>query len=216
MKRLLVFSAAALLAFGLFAQDIKLPGPAAKANLDLLSAIQNRKVSKAFVKKAVPMADLSTILWSGLGLRGVDAVTSATKAGRTVSFSGDNAYINMYVLTDKGSWKYLPDSHALKSINQTDSRATVSKASVPEAAFMVVYTVDNALTPNFLKANPAVFQQMANATAGFAAQNMSLTATAYKLSTIIQYTLSPAAAATALSLGKDESPLFILQAGYTE
>ncbi|OHD26538.1 MAG: hypothetical protein A2Y38_06985 [Spirochaetes bacterium GWB1_59_5] len=180
--------------------------------VDLLGAIQNRRVSKTYIKKAVPLADLSTILWAGIGPRGTDAVSSATKVGRTVSFSGDNPYINIYVLTDKGTYKYLPDTHTLKFIGGTDSRAAVSRAAVPDAAFMILFTVDNALTPSFLKANPALFQQMSHATAGFSA----LTASALRLAAVFQYTLAPAEAAKAAALEKDEVPLFILQGGYTE
>jgi hypothetical protein len=81
---------------------------------------------------------------------------------------------------------------------------------------MILFTVDTSLTPSFLKANPALFQQMSHATAGFSAQNMALTASALKLATVVQYTLAPAEAAKAAVLGKDEIPLFIMQGGYTE
>ena len=161
------------------------------------------------------MSELSTVLWAGLGPRGADAVTSATKSNRNISFSGDNPYINIYVLTDRGTWKYLPDTGTLKSLGATDARAAVSRSAIPDAAFMILFTVDNALTPAFLKANPALFQQMSHATAGFSAQNMALTASALKMATVVQYTMNPTEAAKAAALGKDEVPLFIMQGGYT-
>ncbi|OHE62588.1 MAG: hypothetical protein A2Z99_09755 [Treponema sp. GWB1_62_6] len=216
MKRSLIISAFLISAAVMFAQDISLPAPGTKAGMDLFTAIRDRRVSKTFVKKAVSPADLSTLLWAGLGPRGVDAVTSATKSGRTASFSGDNPYINLYVLTDKGTWKYLPESNALKFLGGTDSLSAVSRAAIPDAALLILFTVDNTLTPSFLKANPVLFQQMAHATAGFAAQNIGLAAAALKMAAVVQYTLAPAGAAAAASLGKDEAPLFILQAGYTE
>lgn len=216
MKKLLFAVLFVSLATTLFAQDISLPPPAAKSGVDLLSAMQARKVSRTFVKKEIPVADLSTILWSGLGLRPVDAVSSATKAGRTISFSGDNVYINVYVLSDKGVWKYLPENNTLKSVSKLESRPAVSPATIPAASIMILFTVDNALMPSFLKGNPGTFQLMANATAGFAAQNIALTASAFKLASIIQYTLNPAKAAAAAGLGKEEVPLFIQQLGYTE
>lgn len=216
MKRTLTIFVFLVSLAGVFAQDIVLPRPAQKAGVDLLTAIQDRRVTKAFVKKVVSMADLSTILWTGLGPRGVDAVSSATKAGRTVSFSGDNAYINIYVLNDKGTWKYIPETNTLKFVSGTDSRADASRAAQPGAAFMVLFTVDTALTPSFLKGNPTLFLQMAHATAGFSAQNMELTASALKMAAVVQYTLAPAAASAAASLTKDEVPLFIMQVGYTE
>jgi hypothetical protein len=95
-------------------------------------------------------------------------------------------------------------------------RATVSRAAVPDAALMVLFTADTALTPSFLKSNPAVFLQMAHATAGFSAQNIALTASALRMAAIVQYTLAVGEAAKAMALGKDEVPLFIMQVGYTE
>ncbi len=216
MKKALIILMIAVSAATLWAQDIALPPPAGKSSVDLIGAIENRKVSKTFIKKDIQTADLSTILWAGLGLRKVDAVTSATKAGRNISFSGDNAYINIYVLTEKGSWKYMADKNSLQFINGTDVRSKVSPAAIPTASALILYTVDNALTPSFLKTNPALFLQMSHATAGFAAQNISLTASSLKMASVVQYTLKAADASEALKLGKDEVPLFIQQLGYTE
>ena len=216
MKKALFIFLVAVSTTTLWAQDIALPPPAGKSSVDLIGAIANRKVSKTFIKKDITTADLSTILWAGLGLRKVDAVTSATKAGRNISFSGDNAYINIYVLTEKGSWKYLADKNSLQFINGTDVRSKVSPAAIPTASVLILYTVDNALTPSFLKTNPALFLQMSHATAGFAAQNISLTASSLKIASIVQYTLKAADASEALKLGKDEVPLFIQQLGFTE
>lgn len=216
MKKALLILLIAVSATTLWAQDIALPPPAGKSGVDLLGAITNRKVSKTFIEKEIPVADLSTILWAGLGQRKVDAVTSATKAGRNISFSGENAYINIYVLTGKGSWKYLAEKNSLQFINGADLRSKVSSAASRTASALILYTVDNALTPSFLKANPALFLQMAHATAGFSAQNIALTASSLKLASIVQYTLKAAEASEALKLGKDEMPLFIQQLGYTE
>lgn len=216
MKKALAILLLAISTAALSAQDIALPAPATKSGVDLIGAIANRRVSKTFVKRDIPITDLSTILWAGLGLRKVDAVTSATKAGRNISFSGDNAYINIYVLTEKGSWKYLADKNSLQFINGIDARSKVSPAAIPTASALILYAVDNALTPSFLKTNPALFLQMSHATAGFAAQNIALTASSLKLASVVQYTLKAADASEALKLGKDEVPLFIQQLGYTE
>lgn len=215
MKRFLFYGMLVIAVMGVSAQEIKLPQPADTLGIDLLDAIQNRQAAKAYTRKAVTPADLATLLWAGLGPRGTDAVSSATKSNRTISFSGENPYINIYVLSDKGVWKYLPDSGSLKTLGTTDVRAAVSRAAIADASFMLLFTVDNALTPSFLKANPALFQQMSHATAGFSAQNIGLTASALKMATVVQYTMNPAEAARVANLGKDEVPLFIMQGGYT-
>jgi hypothetical protein len=216
VKRIIMVVTFLVAAMGIFAQDITLPRPGDKSGVDLLRAIQNRRVARAFVKRDVPVADLSTMLWAGLGPRGVDAISSATTSGRTISFSGDNPYINIYVLNDKGTYRYLPDKNTLKFIGGTDMRDAVSRAAVPDAAVMLLFTADTALTPSFLKGNPALFLQMAHATAGFSAQNIALTASTFRMAAIVQYTLAAAEAVKAAALGKDEVPLFIMQVGYTE
>jgi len=81
---------------------------------------------------------------------------------------------------------------------------------------MVFFTVDNSITPPFLKNNPALFLQMAHSTAGFAAQNIGLAASTFKMSSIIKYTLSAQGSLGVLKLEKDEVPLFTFQAGHTE
>ena len=52
---------------------------------------------------------------------------------------------------------------------------------------------------------------MANGTAGYAAENIALAAAAFKLGSIVMYNIKPPAAVSAARLGKDESPLFIMQ-----
>jgi len=213
MKILILSLMAVLLPFVVSAQDISLPAPAASVGVDLSTAIQNRSVARAFVKKDLLAKDLSTILAAAIGKRAPDAIASATKAARTVSFSGDNAYINLYVLDAKGTYAYDADRNVLKLLTAGDSRTAVTSEAIANAAFIVVYTVNEALTPSFLKSNPAMFQTMAHSTAGASAQNLTLTASAFKLSSVVMYNLKPAAFVTAAKLPKDEIPLFLVQVG---
>ncbi len=213
MKILILTWLSIVLTVAVSAQDVVLPAPAATVGVDLAAAIQNRTVARAFVKKDLSAKDLSTLLTAALGKRAPDAVASATKADRTISFSGDNAYINAYVLDAKGTYAYDADHNTLKLLSAGDSRAAVCPEAIADAAFMVVYTGNNALMPVFLKANPAMFQFMTHSTAGFSAQNLALTASALKLSSIVMYNLKPTALATAAKLAKDETPLFLVQVG---
>jgi hypothetical protein len=213
MKKLMLFVVTGLVSFAVSAQDVTLPAPAASVGVDLAAAIQNRSVARAFVKKDLAAKDLSTILDAALGKRGADAVTSATKAGRTVSFSGDNAYINLYILNAEGTYAYDADHNVLKLLTAGDARAAVSPEAMANANFIAVFTVNLALTPAFLKTNPAVFLTMAHETAGASAQNLALTASALKLSSIVNYNLKAPAFVTAAKLTKDETPLFLVQVG---
>lgn len=213
MKTWILCVLIALVPFVASAQDITLPAPAPSVGVDLTAAIQNRTVARAFVKKDLAAKDLATILAAAIGKRAPDAVASATKAGRTVSFSGDNAYINLYVFDAKGTYAYDADRNVLKLLTPGDARGAITPEAMANNDFIAVYTVNEALTPSFLKSNPAMFQSMAHATAGFSAQNLGLTASALKLSTIVMYNLKPAGVVTAAKLAKDETPLFLVQVG---
>ena len=216
MKMICAIVAFAAMTTAVFAQDIPLKDPPAKIGMDLFDAIKARAAARDFVKKDVPIADLSTILWAGNGLKGADAVSGASKAGRTIPYSGDNVYMNVYVLTSKGAYLYEPEAKVLKQVSRTDSRAQITPENIATASLMLLFTYDFAKAPSFLKSNPALFREMANGTAGYAAENMALAAAAYKLGSIIMYNIKPPAAVSAAKLGKDESPLFIMQVGYLQ
>ncbi len=217
MKKTLLILVLALSAAALFSQDITLSKPPAKLGVDVLDAIRARAAARAFVQRDVSVADLSTIVWAGNGMKGTaDAVSSASKAGGTFPVSGDVNYINLYVLTAKGVYRYLPESNLLKQVSAKDARGTITTENIATAAFMVLFTCDTTKLPVFVKGNAAAGREMAMGTASYGAENIGLVAGGLKLSSIVMFNVTPAAAATAANLAKDEVPLFIMQLGYTK
>jgi len=211
---LIVFLAAG--AVGLFAQDIVLSAPPAKLGVDVLDAIRLRAAARSFVTKDLAVADLSAIVWAGNGSKGTpDAISSASKAGRTIPVSGDVDYINLYVLTSKGVYLYVPESNLLKQLSAADVRSQVTPETIANAPLMVLFTVDPSKLPSFVKAGTPGARELAIGTASYGAQNLALVAACLKLSSIVMYNMS-ATAAGAAKLGKDEVPLFIMQLGYTQ
>ncbi len=216
MKTVLTMVALAAMTTAVFAQDIPLKDPQAKIGMDLFDVIKARAAARNFVNRDIPVQDLSTILWAGNGLKGADAVSGASKAGRTIPYSGDNVYMNIYTLTSKGVYRYEPEAKVLKQVAKGDVRAQLTPENIATASLMLLFTYDFAKAPSFLKSNPGLFREMANGTAGYAAENIALAAAAYKLGSIIMYNIKAPAAASAARLGKDESPLFIMQVGYLQ
>jgi hypothetical protein len=200
----------------IFGQDIALGAPPARIGMDFFDLIKARAAERSFVKRDVPVSELSAILWAGNGMKGADAVSGASKAGRTIPYSGDNVYMNVYVLTTKGVYRYEPDASLLKQVGRGDSRAQISPEFIPTSSLMLLFTYDFAKAPGFLKSNPAMFREMANGTAGYAAENIALAAAAFKLGSIIMYNIKPQAAVSAAKLGREEAPLFIMQVGYLQ
>ena len=217
MKRSLLIGLLSMIAAGLFAQDITLAKPPAKLGTDVLDAIRERTAARAFVQRDVPVADLSVILWAGNGLKDTpDAVSGASKAGATIPISGDVNYVNLYVLTSKGVYRFLPDRGLLKQISSRDARGVVTPENIATAAFMVLFTADSTKAPPFMKGNPALFHDVANGSVSYAAENIGLVAGSLKLSSIVMYNIKPDAIAAELKLPKEEIPLCITQVGYTK
>src|SRR5271169_299200 len=154
MKRVLFSILMTTAAFGLFAQDISLTKPPAKAGLDVVDAIKARSAAREFVKKDISVADLSAIVWAGNGLKGPDAMSGASKAGATIPVSGDVNYVNLYVVNTRGAFRYDPTANVLKKVNAKDVRGQITEENIATAALMVVFTVDNTRTPPFLKNVP--------------------------------------------------------------
>ncbi len=216
MRKYVLILVLALIGAGVFAQDITLSKPPAKLGVDVLDAIRARSAARAFVAHDVSVQDLSTIVWAGNGLKGTtDAVSSASKAGATIPVSGDVNYVNLYVLTAKGVYRYEPAGNLLKQVSKKDVRGDVTSENIPTAAFMVLFTYDTAKLPSFGKSNPALGKDLAMGVASYGAQNIGLVAGGLKLSSIIMFNLKPTAAA-AVGLGKGEPPLFFMQVGYTQ
>jgi len=217
MKKSILVLSLALIAAGVFAQDIALSKPPAKIGVDILDAIRSRAAARAFVKRDVSVADLSAIVWAGNGLKGApDAVSAASKAAGTIPVSGDVNYVNIYILTAKGVYRYDPVGNLLKQVGKKDARGDITTENIANAAFMVLFTYDGAKLPSFVKGNPAGARDMGMGTASYAAQNVGLVAASLKLGSIIMYNIKPDVAASAAGLTKDEVPLFIMQVGYVQ
>lgn len=221
MKSSLVFACCLILALALgarvFAQDIPLGQPQTKAGVDLLDAIGARVATHNFVSRALPVSVLSTILWAANGMRGPDAVTAASKAGRTIAYSGDNAYLNLYLFNADGVYLYDPQQNVLKQRSKGDKRSLVTVENIPAASAMLLFTFDSAKAPPFLKSLPRLVHDIAESTAGYAAENMMLAAAAFKLGSIVMFNVKPADSFAAVAnLTGEESPLFIVQIGYTQ
>ncbi|HUJ76288.1 MAG TPA: nitroreductase family protein [bacterium] len=213
----LLLSAAGLLApgVGLFAQDITLTKPPARLGTDVLDAIRERTAARAFVARDVPLADLSVMVWAGNGMKDTpDAVSGASKAGSTIPISGDVNYINLYVLTAKGAWRFLPAKNLLQQVASGDVRASITPEVIPSASLMFVFTADSTKAPPFMKKMPALFHDVANGSASYGAENIGLVAGSLKMSSIVMYNLKMDTLASALKLPKEEIPL--TQVGYTK
>jgi hypothetical protein len=214
MKKIFAALALAVVGLAVFAQDITLPAPKSKIGLDLADAIKARSTSRTFVAKDIPAEDLSTVLWAANGLKGPDAVSSATKAGRTIAYSGDNAYLDVYVFTAKGAYLYDPDKNLLKQVAKGELRDKVTVEFIKTSPALVLFALDTAKLPSFAKGGFG--DALGTGTAGAAAESASLAASGLKLSTIIMYNINAKTISSIGVFSATEKPISFIQMGYAQ
>lgn len=214
MKRLSAMLLLTALALAVFGQDIALPAPKAKVGLDFIDAVKARSTSRSFVAKDVSLEDLSTILWAANGVKSVDAVSSATKANRTIPYSGDNAYLNAYVFTAKGVYLYQPEKNALKQLGSKEVRDKVTVEFIKTSPALVLFALDTAKLPSFAKGGFG--DALGTGTAGAAAESASLAASGLKLSTIIMYNINAKTISSIGVFSATEKPISFIQMGYAQ
>ena len=162
----------------------------------------------------LPLADLSTILWAGNGVqRDVDAVSSASKPMRTIPYSGDLAYLKEYLLNEKGVFFYDAEKNLLKQVSAKDSRASILPMGIPNNVCMILFVGETASMPDRAKQSP-IMERVMHATAGFAAQNISVVAESLGLDSLVAYSINPWKTISAAVLSSGQLPLFVLQLGY--
>ena len=196
-----------------FSQDISLPAPRTRVGVDVIDAINARTGARTFAEREVPPADLATVLWAGCGVRrGVDATSAASKALRTIPFSGDRPYLRLYLLDEQGAFWYDPVANLLRRVAADDVRDVVTARVIAGSPFMVLFVADLASAPAFMRSSP-IAVPMQHAAAAAAGENMAVVAAALGLDSLTMYGINAAEAADALRLGADLVPLSVMQFG---
>jgi len=214
LKKLFTFMILTGMTATMFGQNIPLAKPQAKIGMDLFDAIKARTSVSSFVKRDVPIADLSMILWAGNGLTRPDAVSGASRA-RTIPNPGEWGYVNIYAFTSNGMYRYDAADNLLKQLSNKDVRAQVISDYIESASLMLLFTYAvDFYAPLSLKSNPELVHEMAIETAGCAVENIALAAAAFNLGSLVTYNTNAIAAAVAAKLGDLDKPLFIMQLGY--
>ncbi len=92
------------------------------SDFKLDSALVMRRSIRHFKEGEISMEEMSKILWSA------DGITLKKKGFRTAPSAGALYPVDIYVLTEKGMFKYIPEKHALEVLSREDSRRDLMKA----------------------------------------------------------------------------------------
>ncbi len=183
-----------------------LPAPALGGGPSLSTVLATRRSQRTFAARALSAEELGLLLWAAQGV--VDGHRTAPSAGALYP-------LTVHVVDASGTWRYLPDGHALVREARGDRRADVAAASFGQAAVRtapVVLVITAALAITARKYGTRA-ERFATLEAGHVAQNLLLQATALGLAAVPVGAFDDEQLRHALDLGHGVTPLYVIPIG---
>lgn len=152
----------------LSAQSIQLSAPNKNSGKPLMQALSERKSSRDFIDKDLPLNVLSNLMWAANGFNREDKRTAPT--------ANDKQEIELYVALKSGVYLYDAKNSLLKLIKSGDHRkSTGSQDFVEHASANIIFVADM---------NKASSREYAYTDCGFIAQNIYLFAASEDLGAV--------------------------------
>ena len=193
---------------------IKLLPPDMKGGKSLMQSLQERKTSRSFSIKKLPIEVISSLMWAACGVNRPDS-------GKRTSPTAMNwQEIDVYVAMEEGLYLYNAKAHVLEPVLKTDLRKNTteflqpSKSSVAGAPLQLIYVAD------YAKMSVAVSDEdkklYSAADTGFIAQNVYLYCASVELATVIRGMVNRDTLFKDMKL-RDEQKIILVQAvGYPQ
>jgi SagB-type dehydrogenase family enzyme len=163
---------------------IKLLPPDMKGGKSLMQSLQERKTSRSFSTKKLPIQVLSSLIWAACGINRPDS------GKRTAPTAVNWQEIDVYVAMEEGLYLYNAKAHVLEPVLKRDLRkitTTVlqpSRSSVANAPLQLIYVADYSKM-SFVTSDEEK-KLYSSADTGFIAQNVYLYCASEGLATVIR------------------------------
>jgi len=188
------------------AKEINLPPRPSKSNVDVVTALEQRRTTREYSAAKLSLEDLSAILWAANGVNRPDGKRTAPSAhGRQ--------YIDIYVAGDDGVYLYDAPSHKLTEVTDQNVKDRLARqAHVAASSHVLVLVADLNKVPGGSAGDTKLY--WAHSTAGTLAENVHLMAAARGVGTGIVAGIKADDIRAALNLAKDAVPLYVMPLGY--
>lgn len=198
-KTILMMLAIAFLA-PLSAQDIKLNTPNKVSGKLLMQALSERKSSRDFIDKDLPIDVLSNLLWAANGFN--------RENKRTAPTANDKQEIELYVTLKSGVYLYDAKNSLLKLIKTGDHRKSAGNQDfVTQASANIIFVADM---------EKASSREYAYTDCGFVAQNIYLFAASEGLGAVARGWYDKEVLAKLLDLPSHKEVLLTQSVGYVK
>ncbi len=194
-----------------FTRPFSLPQPDRHGNMPLDEAIGQRRSSRDFSSKPLPLALIGQLLWAGQGITSPDGKRTAPSAGGLYP-------IELYVVTPHRVAHYLPSGHRIEVRADVDHRselrnAALGQSAVANAPAVIVVTAVPARTRAKYGARGETFVALE---AGHVTQNILLEATAHSLAAVPIGGIDPARVRRVLAMPPESDVEYLVPVGYPD
>ena len=190
---------------------IELPEPDKKGTISLEQAIVSRRSCRDFLPKPLSIKQISQLCWAAQGQQQGGRYRNAPSAGATYP-------LELFAVTEKGGFNYLPDSHALEEIAKEDLRGKLFSAAwgqefISLAPLTLVITAEFIRTTDHYGKRGIRYVYME---AGHAAQNIHLQAESLGLGSVAVGAFDDTSVSSVLSLPENLEPVYMMTIGYRQ
>ncbi|MCX7982575.1 MAG: SagB/ThcOx family dehydrogenase [Syntrophales bacterium] len=187
-------------------KPIKLIKPQMDAGRQLMLVLKERKSSREFSSKKLPLRVISNLLWSACG------VNRPAQGKRTAPSTRNWQEIDVYVSSASGLYLYVPKDHVLLPIHGRDIRElTGTQGFVGKAPVNLVYVAD---LSRMSDCPPEERDFYAALDTGFIAQNVYLYCASEGLVTVFRTSIDREQLRQAMNLRADQKIIGAQTVGY--
>jgi nitroreductase len=187
------------------AKEINLPARSPKSNVDVVTALEQRKTTREFSSATLSLEELSAVLWAANGVNRADGKRTAPSAhGRQ--------YINIYVAGDTGAYLYDAPAHKLLEVTSQNIKTRLAwQGHIAASSHVLVLVAELSKVPGSAEETKLLW---AHSTAGTIAENVHLMAAAKGIGTGIVAGIKVDEIRQALNLTNDAVPLYVMPLGF--
>ncbi len=187
-------------------QASPLPSPSTGAGGSLMTALKNRKSTRAFSNQPLPQRMLSDLLWAAFGVNRPDT------GYRTAPSPMNTQEIEIYVATADGLFLYDAHFHQLVQLASEDIRILCGIQSfVAKAPLNLIYVADFSKLGDREDDKKLLY---AAADTGSISQNVYLFCAAYGLGTVVRDWIDRPVLAEKINLRKEQRIILAQTVGY--
>jgi nitroreductase len=183
--------------------------------MPLMDCLRERRSTRKYSTKDMPLQELSNVLWAAFGLSREDAGTGIKVLGSHTAPTAHNSQaVDVYVATAAGLYLYEPHAHELQGVLAEDIRACTDHPAqrwVAEVPVILIYVADLGKMKSASDWDKEVFPY---ADSSFMSENVYLYCASAGLATVVRALMDREVLAKAMGLGSDQVVTLSQPVGY--